>query len=325
MLQILEHGGLDVPVLLHGDGDQHGGDGALDGVRVVEQGGDVLALDGGELHAGGVAHIDALLHTTNGHLPGGGVLGHAAKGAAHHGAEAGECGVDQQLGPPGTQQVGLLVNGAHQLQQALDHIKLGVADAFHLAHVEGQAVGIAGQDALARTSQGRTPFHGTAHGVAAAHDLGNARLGQAVLQGHDDAILGKEVLQHGHYLLVLQLLGHQQDDIVLALHLIRGDGFHGDGHLHGARDMGALLVQHLNMRGSRTNFLSLVLSCKKMYQLVRSQTKGFCVLLCCGSHLVQVGFDIEIQGGGGISVSQNLLNAFDVRPATEEQAGTGVS
>ena len=66
-----------------------------------------------------------------------------------------------------------------------------------------------------------------------------------------------------------------------------------------------------------------------LYYLVQTCTnlksKGFCVLLCCVPHLVQICLNIEIQGGGGISVSQNLLNAFDVRPATEEQAGTGVS
>ena len=58
---------------------------------------------------------------------------------------------------------------------------------------------------------------------------------------------------------------------------------------------------------------------------MNSQTKSQCVLLRCGSHLLQVGFDIEIQGGAGISVSQNLLNALDVSPATQEQTGTGVA
>ena len=76
-------------MLLHGDGEDHGGDGTLDGVLIVEQGGDILSLGGGELHTDGVAHVDALLHTADGHLPGGGVLGHAAKGTAHHGAQAG--------------------------------------------------------------------------------------------------------------------------------------------------------------------------------------------------------------------------------------------
>ena len=72
------------------------------------------------------------------------------------------------------------------------------------------------------------------------------------------------------------------------------------------------------------NYVSLFcyLNLRNLLYLI---TKSHCILLRCGSHLLQVGFHIEIQGSAGISVSQNLLNALDVRPATQEQAGTGMS
>ena len=243
VFQILEHGRLDIAVLLHGNGDQEGGKSTLECALVIEEFRDVLALHGSECRACGVTYFNALFHATDGNFGSGFVLGNVAKYAADYGAESREGGVDQQLRPACADEVFFLMDWTHQLQQVFHLFHLRVGDALHLAHVEGEAVRLAGEGAFTGSGECRAPFDDTSHGVRRAHDLGDARLGESVLEGYDDAVVGEIVLQHGDHLGVVELLGHQQDHVVFAAHLIGGEGFDGDGQLDCSGDMRALFVE----------------------------------------------------------------------------------
>ena len=113
--------------------------------------------------------------------------------------------------------------------------------------MEGKAFRIGGQPAAAGSGHGGAPFHGDADGVFRSDDFRDAVLGNAVLHGDDDAVFGQVVLQKRDGFMVVQLLGHEENDIVFAGHILRQEGVDRHGYINGSRDVGAGSVQGVHM------------------------------------------------------------------------------
>ena len=123
-----------------------------------------------------------------------------------------------------------------------------IRDALHPSHVERHAVRVGSQFADARRRQGRTPFDDAADRPLRPRDLRDQRFGDTVLQRHDDALFAQERQQFFHHLAVVQLLGHQEDHVVDAFHLVREDRLHRDGHVDRSADVRALFAQGFHVR-----------------------------------------------------------------------------
>ena len=98
----------------------------------------------------------------------------------------------------------------------------------------------AGEFAHAWFLHRRAPGHGAAEHAVLAHDFGDLQLRQAVLQGDDGPVGGEIIFQESDDLGVVLLLGHQENDVVLPGHFLRGVGRDRLGELDGARDAGSL-------------------------------------------------------------------------------------
>ena len=116
------------------------------------------------------------------------------------------------------------------------------------AETEGERVGLARELGDARRRHGGAPCHGAAHRARGAHDGRDEHLGKAVLQRADHAVgceQGFEVVDGG---LVVELLGHEEDDVVGPLHLVGCERGDGHVHVHGTGDGRAVLVQGVDVR-----------------------------------------------------------------------------
>ena len=77
------------------------------------------------------------------------------------------------------------------------------------------------------------------------HDVGDVGLGNAVLQGHDHALLRQHRFEGSDDFFIEKLLRHQKDDVIFSGHFVGEDGVHRNGKIHGAFDMSSLFPQRL--------------------------------------------------------------------------------
>ena len=246
-LQVLEHAGLQAHVLAHGQGEYHERDILLDGVVVVEQGDDILALNGLETDAAGRGDVDALLDEGLDDLAGFEGTDGLAEGAAEGRAQAGERGVDEQFDPAGADEVVLDDDGSHEAEQRFDIVEMAVGEGGERTQLESQAVGRTGELAHAGLQQRGAPGHGAAQHVLGADDAADGQLRNAVLQRHDHAV-GREVgNQETDDLVVIQLFGEQKDDVVCPGHFIGRDGLDGLYEVDGAHHMGAFFLERAHV------------------------------------------------------------------------------
>ena len=107
---------------------------------------------------------------------------------------------------------------------------------------EGKAVRLGGELADSGALHRGAPGDRAAENAVFAHDLADQQLGNAVLEGDDDTVLGEEILQEGDDLGVLLLLGEQEDDVVLAAHLFVREGGDFLCELEGSDHLGTVLL-----------------------------------------------------------------------------------
>lgn len=246
-LNVLQHAGLEELVLLDGERQQQQGDAFLDGIVVVEQLDDVLALYGFDMDVACCAHVDALLDDGLHHLALRHLRDRLAEGTAEDSAHAREGGIDEQLAPTVANEVVIDMDGAHHLEQGLDIGELGVRFLRDGTQREGEAVGFAGKLAHAGTCHRGSPGYRTAEDAVFTDNRTDQHLGQAVLKGDDDTVVGQIIFQEGHRIGIVLLSGHQEDDVVDAGHLVDGQCMDGLGEVHGAGDGSAVRLQRLDV------------------------------------------------------------------------------
>ena len=113
---------------------------------------------------------------------------------------------------------------------------MGIRLAAQASQREGEAVRRGSELADARSSHCGSPGYGASEYAVFAQYFADFVFRNSVLKGYENSIVLEVVLQESDYFLILQLLGHKEDDIVTAAHLIRGEGcdllveLQGSGH-----------------------------------------------------------------------------------------------
>ena len=110
--------------------------------------------------------------------------------------------------------------------------------------VAGQVLGQLGDAGL---HKGGSPQDGAAHSPGLPHIAGHIGLGHAVLEGAYRTVRPQVGQQVGEHHVIGGLLGEEENNVVDALHLLGGDGLDGDSEVHGAHNVGALLIEGVHV------------------------------------------------------------------------------
>ena len=173
--------------------------------------------------------------------------GDLAERPARDGGKSRKCAVDEQLGPACAHEIVLHDDGAHALQQLFDVLQM-VDRLCDRAKREGERGGIGRQFGDALAVESRAPRNGAAERALRADNLRDRGFGQPVLTGADDAVLREVALKHRDDARVVALLGHEQNDVVLARHLLGQQGVNGLDKVHRARNVRALFSERRDVR-----------------------------------------------------------------------------
>ena len=246
-LQILQHAGLQLGMFTDGDRDDEEREGTLQGIVVVEQLHDVLALyrfDADTAYATNInTFLDQRLHDATG-------IAWSrcfAKGASEDGTHTREGSIDEQFAPTGTEEVFFHLYCSHQFQQFLHLVEMLATVLGDGSQREGEGIGFAGEFAYTRFLEGRSPSHGTSQDSFFPQDFGNLHFRQTVLEGNQYTVRSQVVLEHLYHFGIVLLLGHEEEYIVFSAHLVGRIGYDGLAEVHGSHHLGSLRFQTLYM------------------------------------------------------------------------------
>ena len=233
-------------MLFHGDGNEHEGDLLFERALIIEEFYDVMPLHGFDGHAERAGNVDALLDDALCDAAGIFPRRDFAERAARDGGKPRKRAVDEQFRPPRADEILFDDDRPHTFEELFRLFQTVAAAVRTQRERERGRLGREFGDALA--VEGRAPRDGAAERSVRADNFGNGRLGQTVLTGAERAVRSEVVFQKRDHFGIVLLFGHEQDNVVLALHLFGIERVHLLRELRRSDNLRAVFAQRLDVR-----------------------------------------------------------------------------